>query len=134
MRLQGRARAFVNVRHGRIRVLPRCALPQDSIVPDFLYAYTTFICKNPECIKTMVIPPVYEQLYIMQQMFDVSSKVDISGLEEPFMKLLLMHDSQGVDVLTRALIQYQKSKDVIKSVIEYTKEIPGLVISAGEEL
>jgi hypothetical protein len=80
----------------------------------------------------MILPPVYEQLFIMQQMFDLTTKVDISGLEGPFMKLFMMHDTQGVDVLANALMNYQKSKAMIESVVEYTKEIPGLVIDTVE--
>jgi len=109
------------------------AVPHDAIVvPEFLVAYSTYICKNPECVQNMILPPAYEQLFIMQQMFDLTSKVNISGLEGPFMKLFIMHDTQGVEVLANALVQYQKSKEVIESVVEYTKDIPGLVIDTVE--
>ena len=103
-----------------------------GIVPDFLSAYSTYVCKNPECVTSMILPPVYEQLFIMQQMFDLTTKVDISGLEGPFMKLFMMHDTHGVEVLANALLNYQKSKEVIESVVEYTKEIPGLVVDTVE--
>jgi hypothetical protein len=103
-----------------------------GIVPEFLSAYSTYVCKDPECVTSMILPPVYEQLFIMQQMFDLTTKVDISGLEGPFMKLFMMHDTQGVEVLANALLNYQKSKAVIESVVEYTKEIPGLVIDTVE--
>ena len=66
------------------RVVPKAG---GGIVPDFLSAYSTYVCKNPECVTSMILPPVYEQLFIMQQMFDLTTKVDISGLEGPFMAL-----------------------------------------------
>jgi hypothetical protein len=103
-----------------------------DVVPEFLSAYSMYVCKDPECITSMILPPMYEQLFIMQQMFDLTTKVDISGLEGPFMKLFMMHDTQGVDVLANALLNYQKSKAVIESVVEYTNEIPGLVIDNME--
>ena len=108
------------------RTLPRVSAI--NIVPDFLDAYSSYVCKNPECVNTIILPPAYEQLHIMQQMFDLTTKVDIRGLEGTFMKLFLMHDDFAVEVLTKALIQYHKSHEVINSIIEYSNEIPGLVI------
>ena len=110
----------------------KIATKAGGVVPDFLSAYASYVCKDPECVTSMILPPVYEQLFIMQQMFDLTTKVDISGLEGPFMKLFIMHDTQGVDVLANALLNYQKSKAVIESVVEYTNEIPGLVVDTME--
>lgn len=124
-----KTRPFGFVKRGAYRVIPKAG---GGIVPDFLSAYSTYVCKTPECVTSMILPPVYEQLFIMQQMFDLTTKVDISGLEGPFMKLFMMHDTHGVEVLANALLNYQKSKAVIESVVEYTKEIPGLVVDTVE--
>jgi hypothetical protein len=127
-----KARPFGFVKRSTSGYKRKIVTKAGGIVPEFLSAYSTYVCKDPECVTSMILPPVYEQLFIMQQMFDLTTKVDISGLEGPFMKLFMMHDTQGVEVLANALLNYQKSKAVIESVVEYTKEIPGLVIDTVE--
>ena len=81
-------------------------------MPEFLSAYST-----------MILPPVYEQLFIMQQMFDLTTKVDISGLEGPFIKLFMMHDTHGVDVLANAL--FEQSGDRVGRGIHQGNTWPG---------
>jgi len=72
----------------------------------------------------MVLPPPEEQLRIVLDMFDISTKVDMRGLDGVFMKLLIAHDEGAVDNLIEMLQLYNNASEVINSIIRYSREIP----------
>lgn len=103
------------------------SLPYDSVMSDYLSAYTMFVCKPAvlqECLKHMIVPPPSEQLRVMQDLFDVVTKVDPMGLEGVFMKLLLVNDQKAVDTLVDSLHMYNDSIEIVNAIIRYSYSIP----------
>jgi len=105
------------------------ACPSSSsaeVIMDYVTAYSTFLC-NPEdiktCVDTMVLPPVYEQLRIVQNLQMIHNSVDLEGLDAVVMKLLIAHDAEAVESLLHSLNIFQQSRDVINTIIRYSYEI-----------
>lgn len=110
----------------RVSVVRPKAMPDTGVLADYLETYLTYVCKEgaSSCLDQMVVPPPEEQLRVMQGLFDVSTKVDMQGLDGVFMKLLIMHDQDAVDTLVQSLQMHMASEQIINSIIRYSYEIP----------
>jgi hypothetical protein len=110
------------------------AMPDTGVVANYLQLYSDYICNVPNpitCMENMVIPPPYEQQRIVVEMFEMSTRVDMEGLEEVFLKLFIAGDQQKIDILEETLELYNKSKDAINAIVRYTQLIP---ISDGRDI
>lgn len=98
--------------------------------PDVLYeyvdAYTKYICATDlaSCAPKMIVPPVEEQLRIVQGLYDVKSKVDTYGLDGVFMKLIMVKDDATVGNLMSTLEIYDHCVKLIRLVVSYAQKIP----------
>lgn len=113
---------------------PMKAIPDHTILFDYLDTYQTYICRNKgiECFDHMIIPPPEEQLRILQNLFKIRSEVDTMGLDGVFMKLIMINDFEAINNLMISLDAYQKSLDIIQSIIKFSYDIP--ITSSHQEL
>ncbi len=96
---------------------------------DYLDVYTRYVCKlgeaDADCVDQMVVPPLAEQLHVLQGLFEVHTRVhDTMGLDGVFLKLLLMHDDAAVERLTSNLVVYQMVHDAIVDIVQYSAHVP----------
>jgi hypothetical protein len=107
-------------------LLPLKAI-SEHILPDYLRAYQTFICNYREsakiCVETMIVPPAYEQVQIINQMKEIASITDISDFEGAIMRLLLVHDTYTIDALVQNIQIYNNAKKMIDLIMDHVQEI-----------
>lgn len=99
---------------------------ETTILADYLSVYSEYICgsKIISCIDNLVLPPSEEQLRILQALYEISTRVNTEELDGIFIKLLLMHDDKGIEMLIESLQQHQESTKIINSIIAYARKIP----------
>jgi len=98
----------------------------DNVLIDYVTTYGQYICHPyniKECIDMIILPPVYEQLRILQELQKAMSIVDLEGLEGVAMKLLISHDEETLHTLLQALVRFHENRDLINAIIRFTYEI-----------
>lgn len=110
----------------KMRNIPVKAL-SENVVPDYFNAYQTFLCSYAEltktCIETMVVPPAYEQVHIINHIKELTKVTDISGFEGAIMRLLIIRDTHTIDVLVQNLQTYNNAKQMIDLIMDHVREI-----------
>ena len=71
----------------------------------------------------MIIPPLYEQTRMIQELFEISKKVNMKDLNGIFMKLIIIYDSDTINRLIKSLSLYNEKRIIIDSIINYTNNI-----------
>ena len=100
---------------------------QQSILFDYVSAYASYICKPEEvteCVQNMIVPPVEEQLRILQGLVDVQSRVNTQNLDGVFMKLIMIRDDATIGQLMMALDIFESCLKVINAIIRSSYDIP----------
>lgn len=103
------------------------AMSPESILFDYVNAYASYICKPTEvieCVQNMIVPPVHEQLRVLQGLVEVQSRVNTQNLDGVFMKLIMVRDDVTVGKLMTALDVFDKCMSVINTIIRYSYDIP----------
>lgn len=103
------------------------AMTPDSILFDYVNAYASYICKPTEvmeCVQNMIVPPVQEQLRILQGLTEVQSRVNTQNLDGVFMKLIMVQDDATVGQLMMVLDIFEKCLDVINAIVRASYDIP----------
>lgn len=103
------------------------AMTPDSILYDYVSAYASYICKPAEtieCVQNMIVPPVHEQLRVLQGLVEVQSRVNTQNLDGVFMKLIMVGDDVTVGKLMMALDVFDRCMSMINAIIRYSYEIP----------
>lgn len=100
-----------------------------DVLYDYLDTYARYVCQlgdvDADCLGQMVVPPIAEQLHVLQGLFDVHTRVhDTMGLDGVFLKLLLMHDQAAVERLVSNLVVYQAVLESIQDIVRYSAHIP----------
>lgn len=91
-------------------------LNESDILPDFLTAYSSLCNSIPfeKCHSMMVIPPVSEQLAVLQVLDTLSSITDIQPISGLLTYLLSVHDKDNFEMVVNAVIQMNHYKEVIQ--------------------
>lgn len=113
----------------RKRYMPPKKATEQSILFDYVSAYASYICKPvdnqvTECVQNMIVPPVQEQLRILQGLVEVQSKVNTQNLDGVFMKLIMVHDNESIGQLMMALEIFENCLTVINAIIRSSYDIP----------
>lgn len=103
------------------------AMTPDSILFDYVSAYATYICKPTEvmeCVQNMIVPPVQEQLRVLQGLVEVQSRVNTQNLDGVFMKLIMVRDDATIGQLMMVLEIFENCLTVINAIIRASYDIP----------
>lgn len=90
----------------------------DDIIPDFLTTYAS-ICKAipvEKCETVMVVPPVDEQMHIMDILDKLSRLADIEHVKGLLVHLLCTDNREAFEAVVNSLLAYNEAIDVIRSV------------------
>lgn len=120
------------------KLVPRCmprkekrtvmrAMTPDSILFEYVSAYASYICQPTEvmeCVQNMIVPPVHEQLRILQGLAEIKSRVDTQNLDGVFMKLIMVQDDATIGQLMMVLDIFGRCLRVINAIIRASYDIP----------
>ena len=98
----------------------------EAVDQAYLSAYQNFICNFSDsakiCVETMIIPPAYEQIQIIKDLNELGSVTDIAGFEGVFMRLMLVHDTNAIDMLIKSIEAYNSAEHLIDVIIKHAQE------------
>lgn len=120
----------IYIRHKKQRKVQKLtctAITDTSVLYDYIDLYAKYICVHDmqECLSSAVVPSLQEQIQVVQEfnntIHNVQSVHDLQGI---ILKLIITHDASSLDALINTLQQYNNCIDIIRSIIEYTNDIP----------
>uniref|UniRef100_A0A6C0BGC0 Uncharacterized protein n=1 Tax=viral metagenome TaxID=1070528 RepID=A0A6C0BGC0_9ZZZZ len=102
----------------------RCLSNGTHIDPDFFHAFSTSLCgsygieESRKCMHMLDIPPIDEQINIMDTLRDISNTVDITLIQGPLMNLIVHHDYEKAAKLLKAFVEYQHTFEHLKTLAQ----------------
>lgn len=97
-----------------------------SVDPEFITTLLNSVCRQhantPDtlqtCISMLKIPPLEEQIAVMDTLRQLNEAVDIEPVVGTMMQILLAHDMETAKLLIHSLLDYEISSKQIQSIIE----------------
>lgn len=120
-------------------IVPRTASADKARVlragvdPDFLTLYVGEACRGlvgshfHSCAAHLYVPPLKEQLAIMDSLQSIATIVDLDGAVGTLIKMMINHDDEGVSALVSALMEHEattaKIRAIMRAVAEQTEGV-----------
>ena len=97
-----------------------CSL-DDQLLPEFVDAFSTYVCDGDvSCLRTSIVPSYLNQVIIINEFHDIMRHVDVSNVLPTVFKLLMLRDQNNLQELINALQSYYATIDTIRSIVKAT--------------
>ena len=99
----------------------------NDVVFDYIDLVSKTFCQQSidlhYCVQNLLVPPPDEQSRILLQYYNIATKINMSGLDLVFIKLIMLNDQESIDTLVKCLSALHHNIDIINNIILYSKNI-----------
>ncbi len=107
----------------------RVAIADSSSIVSYEYMemFAAYVCSEAPlraaCIAHAVLPPIDEQLAIVNTMHNLQTECDMSGFQGAVMRLLIAKDGAALTALLENIAALQHASDNIDAILHYIQEM-----------